>query len=130
MKKTNKKVISILVVLVMMFLVASSSFASNERHAEIAESVMRAQYVAEFVNYIEGSDVTTIAAANLRDVFNDQVIAVCYTLSTGGYAIIDIQKNNIYEYSLENSSPYTGFNEPYYYEGPFNYYVQESFAML
>ena len=93
-------------------------------------SDLRRDYVEKYINFVEGTTITAIAEANLLDVANSQVIAVCYSLSSGGYAIIDIQTNLIYEYSLEADSPYSRQTEPYYYAGPNNYFVKENSSLF
>jgi len=96
---------------------------ATERNATAS---LRARYVEEFIRFIEGESVKTKDVINLLDINSREVIAVCYTLSTGGYAIIDIHTNIIYEYSLDAPSPYEGQTTPCYYDGPNNYFVESS----
>lgn len=123
MKKTSRRINALLVALVMMFSLTTIASAADERNKETS---LRARYVEKFINYIEGTTITTTDVISLQDISDNQIIAVCYTLSTGGYAIIDAKTNLIYEYSVEATNPYKGQNAPYYYAGPFNYFVKKT----
>jgi len=114
---TRKSFIVCLATILLLVSLQSISFASTDLHA---------QYVGELISYIEETPVTADSVIDLRDISSKQIIAACYTLSTGGYAIIDLQINMVYEYSLDTASPYHGVSTACYYAGPNNYFTEES----
>ena len=103
----------------------TTTFSANGLEARIGVE-LGAVYVEEFISYVEHVSVKSSDAIYLHDISSGQVIAVCYTLSGSGYAILDIEKNIIYEFSLETSNPYHGQKGVCYYAGPNNYFVEES----
>lgn len=124
---TRIAVLSILFLL--SFALTSNSLAAQNPDA-FDEADSGALYVEEFIFIVESTETQVTDAIDLYDITSGRVIAVCYTLSTGGYAILDIETNVIYEYSLETTSPYYGQSKACYYAGPNNYFTEESNSLF
>lgn len=81
------------------------------------------EYVERFLQRI--NHFSTVSEPVILKNVNGELEAVCFSIDSGGYIIVNVNDLSIPELSFENSTPFKG-NREFVYNGPLQYFKQEN----
>jgi hypothetical protein len=101
-----KRIISYILLICLVTLLFNNETFANEVNANTSS-----------FSLMENSEVSLYG-------IDDSIVAYYYTLSNGGYIIVESDGTDFIEYSLEENSGYIDSDEHYYYFGPLSCYTR------
>lgn len=129
-----KKLFALLLSTVMLLSLCVTVFASDEEKFELLPIKNDDYYSAVYAQIVSCEEEihskqreVEISDGMYLYSLGEQPIAVFYSLSPQGYAILDYKNGVVLEYSTEQNHPfYRNTKDRYYYDGVFNYYIKVS----